>query len=160
VSGVPLSDPNFYRLAFASQMIVWATRKRLHLLARGEDDSNVVQAFRLGGLQDLYTALMAIVDVLLCGVSTRIQLHSVSCPCLSPHETSLLNALAYLQHGRGADARRCMGDLMCAAAVRLVLPAMRAIVHDLNAQELRLTLIEVSSASPQPAGNRFSTAIH
>jgi hypothetical protein len=53
-----------------------------------------------------------------------------------------------------------MGDLMCAAAVRLVLPAMRAIVHDLNAQELRLTLIEVSSASPQPAGNRFSTAIH
>ena len=155
----PVSGPHFYRLRFASQMIVWATRKRLHLLACGADDSKVAEAFCLAGLEDLYTGLMSIVDVLLCGASSRIQLHELACPCLSRHEISLLNALAHLQNDRDEEARRCMGDLLCPAAVRLVLPAMCAIVGHLDAQALRLSLIDTLPAANVPL-DLSSTAIH
>src|SRR5262245_34692846 len=130
---------DFYRLGFASQMIVWAARKRMHLLASGESETNVIEVFGLAGLEGLHASLMGIVDVLLCGRASRIRLHRVACPSLSPHEISLLNALAYLQLERRTDAERCLRELFCAAAARLVQPALDAIVKALDDRNLRLT---------------------
>ena len=157
MSGVPKKDVGFYDLSPASQMIVWAVRKRLHLLSHGADDSEVAGAFRSAGLDELHAALMSIVDVLLCGVSNRIQIHAVSCPCLAPHETSLLSALAHLQDDDHGEAQRQIAELMCAAAVRLVMPCMRAIIRDLDARGMRLGSVESSNLS---VASRFSGAIH
>ena len=140
MSGVPI-ERSFYTLAFPAQMIVWATRKRLHLRARGADDSNVAHAFHLAGLDELYAALMSIVDVLTCGVSRRIQLHGVACPCLDTHEVSLLNALAYLQRAQKLRAQACMAKFLGTPAVRLVLPAMHSVVRELDALALQLPLL-------------------
>ena len=74
--------------------------------------------------------------------SNRIQLHVVACPCLSPHETGLLNTLAELQAGREDHAQRCIGNLMGAPAMRLVWPALTTIVAQLDERDLRLTRID------------------
>src|SRR5262249_23671387 len=123
---------DFYSLGFASQMIVWAMRKRLHSLLRRQTETDVAEGFALVGFEDLHAALMSVVDRLLCGASTRIQLHAVACPCLSPHEVGLLNALAYLQRGRQAETAQCVRKLCCATAARFVQPALQAIVDDLD----------------------------
>lgn len=151
-------EGDFYRLSFASQMIVWAVRRRLHLLGHGEDDGNVSTAFQLAGLDELYTALMSIVDVLLIGTVRKIQLHAVSCPCLAPHEIVLLDALASLQREQDEQARRRMGDLTCEPAVRLVFPAMRVIVRELDAQGLRLTRSShgLDASAVCPRGSRVA----
>ena len=145
---VAIDEPDFQRLSFASQMIVWATRKRLHLLAQGDSELPVTEAFAKGGLTELHTALMSIVDVLLCGSSRRIQLHAVSCPCLSPHEISLLNALGFRQLGRIDDSRAALGELFCRAAIGIVEPAVEFLVAELDARRLRLTTIEASGHTP------------
>jgi hypothetical protein len=139
--GGAAAGQSFYRLGFASQLIVWATRKRLHLLASGDDDSKVAQAFRLARLESAHGALMSIVDVLTCGASNRILLHAVACPCLSPHEVGLLNALAHLQSGRAGAAAHRLERIMGAAAARLVLPALLAIVAELDSRGLRVAPI-------------------
>jgi hypothetical protein len=145
---IAIEEPDFHRLSFASQMIVWATRKRLHLLANGDSEVHVTEAFAKGGLTELHTALMSIVDVLLCGSSRRIQLHAVSCPCLSPHEVSLLNALSLRQLGRIDDSRAALGELFCRAALGLVEPAVESMVAELDARGLRLTTIEANGDAP------------
>jgi hypothetical protein len=139
---IAIDQPDFYRLGFASQMIVWAVRKRLHLLARGDSERNVTDVFARAGFTELHSVLMSIVDLLLSGPSNRLQLHAVACPCLSPHEISLLNALAYRQRQRDADARRSLGELFCPGAARLVEPAVAAIVAELDERRLQLTSIE------------------
>lgn len=142
----PGKGEGFYGLSLAAQMIVWAVRKRLHLLSHGTDDSAVSRAFRTAGLTGLHGALMSIVDVLLCGASSRVQLHAVSCPCLAPHETSLLSALTHLQKDEHAAARWHMHDLMGPTAARLMLPCMHQIVRDLEAQGMHLDPAETSGA--------------
>jgi hypothetical protein len=158
MSSPAISVPDFYRLGFASQMIVWAARKRLHLLLRGESDANVAEVFALAGLDNLHQALMSILDLLLCGASNRVQVHAVACPCLSPHEISLLNALAHLQGGRPEDAARCMNQLFCETAARLVQPALFAIVESLDARDLLLTSIDGADSSP--SARRFNATVH
>lgn len=133
---------SFHRLEFAGQLIVWAVRKRLHLLRSGADDSDVARAFHLGGLDALHTSLMTVIDVLVCGSPKIIQLHEVSCPCLAPYEVALLNAFAHLQEGRADEAKVCMVELLCRPALGLVMPAMDAIVRELAAHELKVLPVE------------------
>jgi hypothetical protein len=128
---VAIEEPDFQRLSFASQMIVWATRKRLHLLAH----------------------------VLLCGSSRRIQLHAVSCPCLSPHEVSLLNALRLRQCGRIDDSRAALGELFCRAALGLVEPAVESMVAELDARGLRLTTIAANGDAQATRNGAGSTSL-
>jgi hypothetical protein len=132
-------------------MIIWATRKRFHLIARGEDDSNVLEAFRLTGWGSMYSALMAIVDVMLCTRIDRFQLHAVACRCLAPHEVCLLSSLADLQRDRDEDANHGLAQLMGPSAGELVMPLLRTIVQGLDEHGLNLT-----RATPCAV----STAIH
>lgn len=141
---VAIDEPHFYRLGFASQMIIWAMRKRLHLLAQGDSERNVTEVFAKAGFGNVHATLMSVLDVMLCGAPTRVQVHAVACPCLSPHEISLLNALAYRQRNRDEQARQSLSQLFCAAAVRLVEPAVAAIVEEFDARRLQLTSIETA----------------
>lgn len=150
-------EADFYELGFASQLIVWATRKRLHLLASGASEANVIEACGIGRFDALHAALMHIIDVLLCGASNRIQLHAVACPCLSPHEVSLLNALGYLQRRDQIESQRCLRSLFGDAAIRLVQPALRAIVNELDERGLQLTLVEEGCTS---AASRQAASVH
>jgi hypothetical protein len=149
-------EPDFDRLGFASQMIVWATRKRLHLLASGDSEDNVIEALGIAGFDELHACLMQILDVLLCGASNRIRLHAVACPWLSPHEVDLLNALAYLQRRDQAASQHCLRELCGPVAAPLVQPAVQAIVDDLDVRGLRLTLV----AGHQAARARSQASIH
>src|SRR5262245_24802367 len=124
---------DFYALGFASQMIVWATRKRLHLLARGASEANVLDVFGRAGLDDLHDALMSILDVLLCGASSRVQLHAVACAGLAAHEIDLLNALAYRQRHDLPQSARHLNRLLSATGARLAEPAVAAVVNELDA---------------------------
>ena len=153
--------PTFYELEFAGQLIVWATRKRLHLFASGTDDENAREAFRLGKLDELYAALMSIVDVLGCGAPNKIQLHAVACPCLAPHEIGLLDALAHLQAERSDLAYRRLAESVGSVAVRLVWPAMCSIVNELDERELRLWPIHAAPATQrQPTPVRAHATVH
>jgi hypothetical protein len=129
-----VSSPGFYELGFAAQIIVWAMRKRLHLYAFGTDDRRVVEALRLARLDSLYANLQAIVDVLSCSASSKIELHGVACGCLATHEVAVLDALASLLGATGA---------------RVVWAAMTAIVHVLDARALRVEPIAASAAPPK-----------
>jgi hypothetical protein len=154
------TTPGFYQLEFAAQMIVWATRKRLHMFASGTNDAHVAEVFELAKLDGLYAALMTIMDVLACGASNKIQLHGVACPCLPPHEVALVNGLAHLQAGQTDLAYRCIAGFMGAPAARLVWPAMGAIVNDLDARALRLACI---APPPEPERSweaRALTTLH
>jgi hypothetical protein len=135
-------EADFFQLGFASQMIVWAARKRLHLLSRGTSEACVIEVFGIAGFDALHASLMHVLDVLLCGASNRIQLHAVACPCLSPHEVSLLNALAFLQRQQTAESQRRLRALLGDAAMRLAQPALCAIVNELDERGLELTLIQ------------------
>ncbi len=141
----------FHELGFAGQMIVWATRKRLHVLRDGGCDADVLRVFRLGGLQDLHAALMRVIDILICGGLHRIELHGVSCPCLAPHEIALLDAFTNLQHGRDEQASGCLSQLLCRPAIAMVLPAMRAIVCVLDAGGLRIEPADGRASTPRGA---------
>jgi hypothetical protein len=136
----------FYELGFAAQMIVWATRKRLHMLAGGADDSHVARAFELANLEDLYDELMSVADVLACGQGRKIQLHAVSCPCLAPHEVAMIDTLAHLQGAQHAVAYATVSSFMGRPAARLVWPAMLAIAGDLAECALRVELCAPGSA--------------
>jgi hypothetical protein len=140
--------PTFYELSFAGQLIVWATRKRLHSYASGAGDENTRKAFCVGKLDDLYAALMSIVDVLACAASRGVRLHAVSCPCLGPHEVSILDALAHLQADRSALAYRRIADTFGTVVARLIWPSMSVIASELDQRELRLVPIH---AAPLPS---------
>ncbi len=142
--------PTFYELGFAGQMLVWAARKRLHSFATGADDSNAIEAFRAGNLEELHSALMSVIDVLACGASKQLQLHAVSCPCLSPHEVTLLDALAHLQEEREELAYTRITALLGSVVARVVWPALCAIVNELDARELRIWPIH-AAPPPRPA---------
>jgi hypothetical protein len=142
---------SFYELGFASQLIVWALRRHLHLVRSGRGDADVARAFYLGGLRDLHLHLQSVVEVLLCGSRAGIQLHAVGCPCLAPHEIVLLNAMTHLQGGCDDEARAGLVGLLCGPAAGLVLPTIRAIVRELDAHGLcvespRLARGEVAGA--------------
>lgn len=139
--------PTFYELGFAAQMIVWATRKRLHLAASGAGDENAREAFRVGKLDTLYAALMSIVDVLSCGASRSIQLHAVSCPHLAPHEVGMLDALAHLQAGRKGLAYQRIVEVFGTVVARFVWQSMCAVVNELNERDLLLEPINVRAPS-------------
>ena len=153
-----IDEPNFYRLGFASQIMVWAMRKRLHHLAHGASEANVLEAFRVAGLDDIHAALMSIVNLLLCRPSHRVQLHNVACAGLSPHEISLLNALAYRQRGDFVESERHMRQLFCVTAARLLQPAVVAIVNGLDAGGLCLTAVADDDTVAPSA--RLSVALH
>lgn len=141
MSRLSTDERTFYSLGFASQMIVWATRKRLHLLARGASEDNVLEVFGRAGLDDLHAALMVILDVLLCGASNRVQLHAVACAGLAAHEVDLLNALAYRQQHDLPRSERYLQRLLSATGARLAEPAVAAVVNELDAFGLRLTVL-------------------
>ena len=112
-------------------MIVWAMRKRLHWLAGGPEDSHVVRvdapgSSTLSGLRSYPPALTSIIDVLAGGPSSKIHLHAVSCPCLAPHEISLINALAHLQSEESSKSlsQSLHRRLHWAPVARLVWPAI------------------------------------
>lgn len=151
-------EPNFYRLSFASQMIVWAIRKRLHLLACGASEEKVLEAFRRAGLVDMHAALMSIVNLLLCTPSRRVLLHDVACPGLLPYEISLLNAFAYRQRRDFPESQRCLYSLFCVTAAQLLQPAVTAVVNELDAGGLRLTVVGEDDAV-LPA-RRAGVALH
>lgn len=132
---------SFYRLGFASQLIVWATRRRLHLRSGGNGESKAPHAFKLARLERAHGALMSVVDVLTGGASNRIQLHGLGCPCLAPHEVGLLNALAHLQQGRVAEGHRCLEQVLGDVAARLALPAVDVIAGELAARNLQIAPI-------------------
>jgi hypothetical protein len=132
---------NFYRLGFGAQMIVWAVRGRLHLLAEGTDDANVAEAFRSARLNESYAALVSIVDLLLC-TGVRIELHGVGCPRLSPLEVSLLNALAYLQADQESRAQQWLAQLLGGPALRFAWPAVRRVAADFRTHALMLAPLE------------------
>jgi hypothetical protein len=157
--GISHGPTSFERLGFAAQMIVWAVRKRLHLLRNGSDDSDAARAFEIGGLDRLHASLMTVIDVLLCGSSSLLELHSVSCPCLAPHEVALLNAVAHLQHGRRDEANASLRALFCRPAIGLVLPAMLAIVRELEARDLRVLPV-ANPLGPRSVAAALSTTIH
>lgn len=140
--------PTFDELGFAGQMIVWATRKRLHLLASGIGDENAREAFRLGKLDALYDALVSIVDVLSCGASGSVQLHGVSCPRLAPHEVGILDALAHLQAERPGLAYQRIVQVFGSVVARFVRQSMCAVVNELNERELLLAPIGAASTLP------------
>jgi hypothetical protein len=149
MSTVPPEPPpavNFYHLGFPAQMVVWATRKRLHLLASGADDANAAQAFRMAGLAEPYAALMSVLDLLLCVGGCRIALHGVACARLAPHEVSLVNALAYLQAEDETRARRAFDTLAAGPAASCALPVLREIAVALR--EHGLTLAPLSPGAP------------
>jgi hypothetical protein len=129
---------SFYELGFAAQMIVWAMRKRLHMLAGGADDSHVARAFELANLEDLYERLMAVANVLACGQWRKIQLHAVACPRLAPHEIGILDTLAHLQSSEHGVAYETVSSFMGRPAARLVWPEMLAIATDLAECALRV----------------------
>lgn len=131
----------FDQLAFPSQMLVWAVRKRLHALVSGTDDSEVAEAFRVAKWEDVHAALMTFVDVL-CVTGTHIELHAVACKHLALHETSLLNALARLQAGDDDDARDHLSTLFCGPAVRLALPTVHSIATHLSRRGLNVAPVE------------------
>jgi hypothetical protein len=151
---------SFYELSFASQMIVWAMRKRLHALAGGPDDSHVADVFRLADLDELYAALTSIVDVLVCGPSNRLQLHGVSCPCLASHEISVINTLARLQSDEEGLAYHCLVSFIGAPLARLVWPAIRAIAEDLAARALSVTRIKICPESARTRDPRMHHVVH
>lgn len=135
----PSGDPaGFYSLSFGAQLLVWATRKRLHLLRHGDDESDVLTAFHKAGLDGARAGLISVVDVLLCGASNAMQLHAVSCPCLAPHEIALVDAIAHLQRDKSAAARQSLEPLLCAAAVRLVMPCLGAVAQALAANGMQV----------------------
>jgi hypothetical protein len=159
MSAAPIPEPHFYRLGFASQLVVWAMRKRLHLLSQGESERNVTEIFARAGLAELHAGLMSIVDVLLCGPSMRIQQHAVACPYLAPHEVSLLNALAYRQLERIEDSRASLGELFGHTGLRLVEPAVASIVAELDARRLRLTVIEGPAVASRGGAGRTLASV-
>ena len=128
----------FHSLEFAAQLVVWAMRKRLHLLRNGHDDSDVARAFALGRLDAVHAALMSLIDVLVCGSPKVIELHEVACPCLAPYEVALLNAIASLQNGRDAQAKNCIATLLCRPALDLVFPGVQVMVRELAARGLTI----------------------
>lgn len=140
---------NFYALPFASQMIVWATRRRLAALRGDRPDHDVLHVFHMADWGALYTHLLALVETLVAaGPPDRIALHAVSCPCIAPHEARLLNALTHAQNGRRNDARACLRELMAPTAVRLMMPHISAIADGLGSQNLRFVHVAVSAVEP------------
>lgn len=152
-----LARTSFYGLSLASQMIVWAVRRRLHRVSRGVDDTEVAEAFGVAGLGSALASLMQIVDLLLCGASDRIHLHSVSCPSLAPHEACVLNSLAHLQHGGEAGARRSFGAFLGTAMFRLALPGLRGIADELTGRGFDLSFVDAAVLPGLPAP---STTVH
>ena len=58
----------FHSLEFAAQLVVWAMRKRLHLLRNGHDDSDVARAFALGRLDAVHAAAFPYSYPIVCGL--------------------------------------------------------------------------------------------
>lgn len=151
--------PTFYELGFAGQMIVWATRKRLHSIASGASEENAREAFRRGRLDALYAGLMSVVDVLSCGASRNVQLHAVGCPCLAPHEVGILDALAHLQAERSGLAYLRIVETFGTVVARLVWQPMCAIVNELNEREL--LLVPITAPPPLAAWEpRANVTLH
>lgn len=152
-SDAAVRDANFYALPFASQMVVWAARKRINALCgldAGTDD-DVLRVFHMASLGELYTALLAIVDILVgAGVQTRFALHAVSCPCLAPHEAYLLNALAHLQAGSREDAALCLCEVLPPAGARLAMQHVQKVADDMSARALRFVFVDLSSVAARP----------
>lgn len=143
------SPTTFDELGFAGQMIVWATRKRLHSVVSGTGDDNAREAFRRGRLDALYVALMSIADVLSCGASRSVQLHAVSCPRLAPHEVGMLDALAHLQAERKGLAYRRIVEVFGVVVARFVWQSMCVVVSELDEHDLLLAPIEGRAASSE-----------
>jgi hypothetical protein len=153
------SVPTFGELGFAGQMIVWATRKRLHVAASGVADENVREAFRLGNLERLYAALTAIADVLSCGAARSLQLHAVSCPRLAPHELGILDAIAHLQNDRKGLAYQRVVEVFGAVVARFIWQSMCAIVKELDERRLSVAPIDGAPSFAIP-GQRTNVTIH
>jgi hypothetical protein len=151
--GIPTREANFYALPFASQMIVWAVRKRLHVLSGADcamDD--VLHVFHLASWGELYGALLAVADVLASAAArVRLQMHAVGCPCLARHEVHLLNALAYLQSARLDEAVLCLVECLPPSDVRLTLPHLQLIADALRKQAMSFAYVVLPGIeSPSP----------
>jgi hypothetical protein len=162
----PTRPANFYALPFASQMIVWALRKRMLALFGGNAGTDdVLPVFHMANWGELYAALLAVADVLArADLCRKLQLHAIGCPCLAPHEAHVLNALVHLQRGLPEESVLCLVETLVPDGVRQALPHLRTIAQDLVRQNLRLVFVDLppgepielaaTAPSPSPEGPR------
>lgn len=152
------SERGFYALSFGAQLIVWAVRRRLEMLNGGEDDAIVVEAFERAGLDGVYVAVTALVDVLLCGSSRALTMHATACPCLGRHEIALVETLQCLQDGRSSRAAEALGPLLCPAAQRLVMPCLQGIAATFKANGMAVRTGATPAVAPDALPPRAPTA--
>jgi hypothetical protein len=142
---------NFYALPFASQMMVWAMRKRLNAIRigdRGADD--VLHVFHMADWGALYESLLALVDILVGTLGhDALVLHAPRCPALAGHEVHILNAVAYVQDGRTEEATRCLTQLIPPTALRLAIPHLRTIAEQVRAQCLKFVYVDATNVEPR-----------
>lgn len=157
---VATRDANFYALPFASQMIVWAMRKRMHALcgddgrAGGAGADDVLAVFHMAEWGKLYSALLTVVDILLASERRAdLRLHAVSCPCLAAHEAHVLNALAHLQQRMRQESVLSLCEVLSPSEVRLAMPQLETIVDDVDTQGPSFAYVDLSTlAERRPRG--------
>lgn len=148
---------SFRQLGFVRKLLVWAVRMRLNGFRGGADDFAVAHAFHLGGLERAHASLLIVID----GLSAEaIERRETASPELGAHEVALLNALAHLHDGRADAARDCLRLLYRGAGAFNALFAMRTVVHELEAQNLRVLPVGGASAQRRSSAMPASLGIH
>jgi hypothetical protein len=130
----------FYSQPFASQMMIWATRKRLVGRAAGHSGiEDTLHVFGMAGWTELHGALILVVDAI--AGSSRLPLTHVNCAGIARHERILINALADLQRGDEASAVMRLRELLSPAIACEAMRHLYAIASLLRAQGLQFAPI-------------------
>ena len=134
------SIETFYTQPFASQMILWATRRRLLERAGVSDGSDDVRhVFAMAGWVEFHVALLRVVDAMFSW--SRLPAHQISCPTLARHERSLINTLACLQRRDVAAARAHLGDILPPGIAPAALNDLESIATGILAHGLRFNRV-------------------
>lgn len=155
-------EPNFYLLPFASQMIVWALRKRGSAPRRADGGTadEVMNVFLRADWGPLYSELLAVMAILDAAPAERPRArHAVACPCIAAHEAHLLNAVAHLRYGRRDEAVLSLCELLPPSLARLTLPHLAVIATTLTDANLRLAHVRLDSTG-SAAGPRAVRDVH
>jgi hypothetical protein len=135
---------NFYAQPFATQMLIWAMRRRLLNRAGAESGiDDVRHVFGMAGWGDLHDSLLVVVDAMIDTGTLRV--HHVNCPVLARHERVLINSLAHLQRECWKAGRTCLRELLCPTVARVALRHLEAIALVVRAQGLRFEFVPAMS---------------